>query len=224
MKRTSWLFLIPALLFGLLPGYRAQAQTEPQPRKGWSPQAKNAAIGGAAGILGGVLINGRNRKVGALIGGLAGAGAGYAIGKHTDNKQKAAAAAAAQAAAAREQAAADAQAAASERAAAASERTAARASATERAAASKRTAAARASAQAAASRATAARTAAAQAAANRAAAERRLAAEQRAEASQAKGIAPAVADLAVASGYFPNPGFEQAGAPYPASAVLRKSW
>ena len=204
MKRYSWLLLLPALLLSLLPD---QAQAQSQPRQGWSPQAKNAAIGGAAGILGGILINGRNRKVGALIGGLAGAGAGYAIGKHTDNKRKAAAAAAAQQAAAREQAAADAQAAASARAAA-----------------SERTDVAQASARAARERAEAARASAARASAARDAAERRLAAEHRAEASQSKGAAPAVADLAVAAGYFPNPYLDQAGAPYPFSQVRRKSW
>ena len=201
MKRISWLFLLPALLLGLFP--TAQAQQ----RSGWSPQAKDAAIGGAAGILGGILVNGRNRKVGALIGGLAGTGAGYAIGKHTDNKRKAAAAAAAQQAAAQEQAAAEAQAAASERAAA-----------------RERTDAAQASVRAANERAAAARASAARAAAARAAADRRLAAEQRAEASQAKGTAPAVADLAVATGFFPNPNYDQAGAPYSFSHVRRKSW
>lgn len=205
MKRISWLLLIPALLLGLFPSYRAQAQTAP--RRGWSPQAKNAAIGGAAGILGGILINGRNRKVGALFGGLAGAGAGYALGEHTDNKRKAAAAAAAQEAAAREQAAADAQAAASARAAA-----------------SQRTAASQASATAATEHAATARAHAASAAAARVAAERRLAAEHRAEANLAKGAEPAVADLAVAAGYFPNPSFDQAGAPYSFSQVRRKSW
>ncbi|WP_151087569.1 hypothetical protein [Hymenobacter baengnokdamensis] len=206
MKRISWLFLLPALL-GLFPGYQAQAQTLPQPRKGWSPETKDAAIGGAAGVLGGLLINGRNRKVGGLIGGLAGAGAGFALGKYTDNKRKAADAAAAQQAAAQEQAAADAQAAASQQAAAAEP-----------------TPVAQATAHAATERATAAHAKAAHAAAIRMAAERRLAAERRAEASQARGAAPAVADVAVAAGFFPNPGFDQAGTPYPDSAVLRKSW
>ncbi|AMR29031.1 hypothetical protein A0257_19280 [Hymenobacter psoromatis] len=205
MKRFSWLLLIPALLLGLFPSYQAQAQT--QPRQGWSPQAKNATIGGAAGILGGLLINGRNRKVGALLGGLAGAGAGYAIGKHTDNKRKAADAAAAQQAADRQQAAADAQAAASARAMA-----------------SQRTAATQAAATAATEHAVAARAHATNAAAARVAAERRLAAEHRADANLAKGTEPAVADLAVAAGYFPNPGFDQAGAPYSFSQVRRKSW
>lgn len=205
MKRFSWLLLIPALLLGLLPGAPAQAQT--QPRQGWSPQAKDAAIGGAAGILGGILVNGRNRKVGSLIGGLLGAGAGYAIGQHTNNKRKAADAAAAQEAAAREQADADAQAAAAARAAAAEPTTATQATA-----------------QAATARATTAHATATKARATRAAAERRLAAERRAEASQASGAAPAVADVAVAAGFFPNPTVDQAGTPYPESAVLRKSW
>lgn len=203
MKRISWLLLLPALVLGLFPASPAQAQQ----RRGWSPQAKDAAIGGAAGILGGVLINGRNRKVGALIGGLAGAGAGYALGKHTDNKRKAAAAAAAQQAAAQEQAAAEAQAAASQRTAE-----------------HERTATAQASARTARERADAARASATRAGTARAAAERHLAAERRAEASQAQGAAPAVADLAVAAGYFPNPHYDQSGYPYSFSEVRRKSW
>jgi hypothetical protein len=112
MKRTSWLFLIPVLLFSLISSHQAQAQ------RGWSPQGKGAAIGGAAGILGGALINKRNRVVGGAIGGVAGAGAGYAVGKHIDNKRKKAAALAAERAAAnRRIAAANARADAAERAA-----------------------------------------------------------------------------------------------------------
>ncbi|MGI4823479.1 MAG: glycine zipper domain-containing protein [Janthinobacterium lividum] len=114
MKRSSWLLLIPVLLFSMFSSYQAQAQ-----RKGWSPQGKGAAIGGAAGILGGALINKRNRVVGGAIGGVAGAGVGYAVGKHVDNKRKKAAALAAERAAANERiAAANARAAAAERAAA----------------------------------------------------------------------------------------------------------
>jgi hypothetical protein len=114
MKRSSWLLLIPVLLFSMFSSYQAQAQ-----RKGWSPQGKGAAIGGAAGILGGALINKRNRVVGGAIGGVAGAGVGYAVGKHVDNKRKKAAALAAERATANERiAAANARAAAAERAAA----------------------------------------------------------------------------------------------------------
>lgn len=110
MKRTSWLFLVPVLLFSLIFSHQAQAQ------KNWSPQGKGAAIGGAAGILGGALINKRNRAVGGLIGGAAGAGIGYGVGKHIDNKKKKAAALAAERAAANERvAAANARAAAAER-------------------------------------------------------------------------------------------------------------
>ncbi|RYY20854.1 MAG: hypothetical protein EOO36_02330 [Cytophagaceae bacterium] len=113
MKRTSWLFLIPALLFSLIASHQAQAQ------RGWSPQGKGAAIGGAAGILGGALINKRNRAVGGLIGGAAGAGVGYGVGKHIDNKRKKAAALAAERAAANQRiAAANTRAAAAERKAA----------------------------------------------------------------------------------------------------------
>jgi hypothetical protein len=118
MKRSSWLLLIPVLLFSMFSSYQAQAQ-----RKGWSPQGKGAAIGGAAGILGGALINKRNRVVGGAIGGVAGAGVGYAVGKHVDNKRKKAAALAAERAAANERiAAANARAAAAERTAAAERR------------------------------------------------------------------------------------------------------
>jgi len=110
MKRTSWLFLIPVLLFSLISSHSAQAQ------RGWSPQGKGAAIGGAAGILGGALINKRNRVVGGAIGGVAGAGVGYAVGKHIDNKHKKADALAAERAAANERiAAANARAASAER-------------------------------------------------------------------------------------------------------------
>lgn len=113
MKRTSWLFLVPVLLFSFLSSHQAQAQ------RGWSPQGKGAAIGGAAGILGGALINKRNRAVGGLIGGAAGAGIGYGVGKHVDNKRKKAAALAAERAAANQRiAAANARAASAERAAA----------------------------------------------------------------------------------------------------------
>lgn len=113
MKRISWLFLVPVLLFSFLSSYQAQAQRR------WSPQGKGAAIGGAAGILGGALINKRNRAVGGLIGGAAGAGVGYGVGKHIDNKKKKAAALAAERAAANQRiAAANARAAAAERAAA----------------------------------------------------------------------------------------------------------
>ncbi|MGI4741057.1 MAG: glycine zipper domain-containing protein [Janthinobacterium lividum] len=113
MKRISWLFLVPVLLFSFLSSHQAQAQ------RGWSPQGKGAAIGGAAGILGGALINKRNRAVGGLIGGAAGAGVGYGVGKHIDNKRKKAAALAAERAAANQRiAAANARAAAAERAAA----------------------------------------------------------------------------------------------------------
>jgi hypothetical protein len=114
MKRTSWLFLIPLLFLSVFVNYNAQAQ-----RKGWSPQGKGAAIGGAAGILGGALINKRNRAVGGLIGGAAGAGIGYGVGKHIDNKRKKAAALAAERAAANQRiAAANARAANAERTAA----------------------------------------------------------------------------------------------------------
>lgn len=122
MKRASWLLLIPVLLFSLFTTNIAQAQQ----RRGWSPQGKGAAIGGAAGILGGALLDRHNRAVGGLIGGAVGAGAGYAVGKHIDNKHKKAAALAAERAAANEHIAdANARAAAAEHTAAEERRAAA---------------------------------------------------------------------------------------------------
>jgi len=84
MNKLPYFFSLILLLNLAFSTPSAQAQE----RRGWSPQAKGAAIGGAAGILGGALINKRNRVVGGAIGGVAGAGVGYAIGKHTDNKRK----------------------------------------------------------------------------------------------------------------------------------------
>ena len=83
MKTTRWIFAL-AMLFALAFGDVARAQD----RKGWSPQAKGAVIGGLGGAAAGAIINKRNRAVGGVVGGAAGAGIGYAIGKHTDNKRK----------------------------------------------------------------------------------------------------------------------------------------
>jgi len=65
-----------------------------------SPQARGAVIGTVAGGAAGAVINKRNRVVGGVIGGVLGGATGYAIGKHKDNKNKAAARAAAERAAA----------------------------------------------------------------------------------------------------------------------------
>ncbi len=54
-------------------------------KKGWSDAAKGTAIGAGVGALGGILID-KNNARGAIIGGLAGAGAGYAIGRAEDRK------------------------------------------------------------------------------------------------------------------------------------------
>lgn len=54
-------------------------------KKGWSSAAKGTAIGAGVGALGGVLIDKKDGR-GAIIGGLAGAGAGYAIGRSKDVK------------------------------------------------------------------------------------------------------------------------------------------
>lgn len=56
-----------------------------QKKKGWSNAAKGAVIGGAAGAIGGALIDKKHGQ-GAIIGGVAGAGAGYLIGHAKDKK------------------------------------------------------------------------------------------------------------------------------------------
>lgn len=63
----------------------AGVTTTPAKKKGWSDAAKGTAIGAGVGALGGVLID-KNNARGAIIGGLAGAGAGYAIGRAEDRK------------------------------------------------------------------------------------------------------------------------------------------
>ena len=62
----------------------SNTQSAPQ-RKGMSSAAKGAIIGGAAGAVGGVLIDKKDGR-GAIIGGAAGAGAGYLIGRDKDKK------------------------------------------------------------------------------------------------------------------------------------------
>lgn len=54
-------------------------------KKGWSSAAKGTAIGAGVGALGGILIDKKDGR-GAVIGGLVGAGAGYAIGRDRDVK------------------------------------------------------------------------------------------------------------------------------------------
>jgi len=54
-------------------------------KKGWSDAAKGAVIGGAAGAVGGALIDKKSGR-GAVIGGLVGAGGGYLIGRGEDKK------------------------------------------------------------------------------------------------------------------------------------------
>ncbi len=54
-------------------------------KKGWSSAAKGTAIGAGVGALGGILIDKKDGR-GAIIGGLAGAGAGYVIGRDRDVK------------------------------------------------------------------------------------------------------------------------------------------
>ena len=59
--------------------------TTTQRKRGMSSAAKGAIIGGAAGAVGGVLIDKKDGR-GAIIGGAAGAGAGYLIGRDKDKK------------------------------------------------------------------------------------------------------------------------------------------
>lgn len=61
----------------------------PEKKKGWSNAAKGAVIGGAAGAVGGAVVDKNHRAQGAVIGAAVGAGAGYLIGKHKDKKKAA---------------------------------------------------------------------------------------------------------------------------------------
>ncbi|MEO6490494.1 MAG: YMGG-like glycine zipper-containing protein [Ferruginibacter sp.] len=56
-------------------------------KKGWSDAAKGAVIGGAAGAIGGAVINGKNRGKGAIIGAVIGAAGGYVIGRKRDKNK-----------------------------------------------------------------------------------------------------------------------------------------
>lgn len=68
-------------------GYSSAPVVAQQPqRRGWSAKAKGAVIGTGVGAISGAIINGRNRGVGALIGGVAGAAAGTGIGAIIDRK------------------------------------------------------------------------------------------------------------------------------------------
>ena len=58
-------------------------------KKGWSDAAKGAVIGGAAGAIGGAIINGKNRGTGAIIGAVIGAAGGYVIGRKRDKNKEA---------------------------------------------------------------------------------------------------------------------------------------
>jgi len=84
MNKLPYIFSLIVLLSTVFSHNSAQAQD----RKGWSPQAKGAVIGGLGGAAAGAIINKRNRPVGGIIGGVAGGAIGYGVGKHIDNKQK----------------------------------------------------------------------------------------------------------------------------------------
>ncbi len=58
----------------------------PQRDKGWSDAAKGTAIGGGAGAILGAVVSKNNRGLGAVIGGVVGAGGGYVLGRAQDRK------------------------------------------------------------------------------------------------------------------------------------------
>ena len=71
--------------------YRPAVATTPAPsvpakKKGWSKAAKGAVIGGVAGAGAGALILKKNRALGAVIGGVVGGGVGYGVGRSMDKK------------------------------------------------------------------------------------------------------------------------------------------
>ncbi|OGX84410.1 hypothetical protein BEN47_03265 [Hymenobacter lapidarius] len=84
MKKLPFVLSLIMLLSAIFSVSSVQAQD----RKGWSPQAKGAVIGGLGGAAAGAIINKRNRPVGGVVGGVAGGAIGYGVGKHIDNKQK----------------------------------------------------------------------------------------------------------------------------------------
>jgi len=55
-------------------------------KKGWSSAAKGTAIGAGSGAILGAIIDKNHRGRGAVIGGVAGGGAGYIIGRKKDKK------------------------------------------------------------------------------------------------------------------------------------------
>ena len=54
-------------------------------KQGWSYAAKDAALGGLAGAIGGAIID-KKKGRGAVVGGMVGAGTGYVIGREKDKK------------------------------------------------------------------------------------------------------------------------------------------
>lgn len=79
-KRTNTVYTSS----GSSTNYNAGSTTTTK-KKGWSSAAKGTAIGAGVGALGGILIDKKDGR-GAVIGGLVGAGAGYAIGRDKDVK------------------------------------------------------------------------------------------------------------------------------------------
>ena len=65
------------------------AHPVPEKKPGWSDAAKDAAIGGVGGAIGGAVLS-RNKGKGAIIGGILGAAGGYIIGRKKDKKAAAA--------------------------------------------------------------------------------------------------------------------------------------
>jgi Glycine zipper len=60
--------------------------TQPAKKK-WTNATKGAVIGGASGAVIGGVVSKRNRVAGVLVGGVLGAGGGWAIGRSIDKKQ-----------------------------------------------------------------------------------------------------------------------------------------
>ena len=68
-------------------GTTTTTQSEVPKKKGWSNAAKGTAIGAASGAVAGAIIS-KNKGVGAVVGGLIGAGGGYIIGRKKDKKRQ----------------------------------------------------------------------------------------------------------------------------------------
>jgi uncharacterized membrane protein YebE (DUF533 family) len=87
MKTLGILLCIVSLLT-ISVNSNAQKKVVYKQKQGWSPQAKNAAIGAGAGAILGAVIDKKHRGTGAVIGGVAGAGVGYLYGRHRAHEKQ----------------------------------------------------------------------------------------------------------------------------------------